>query len=263
LNKLFLSVIFLAGALASTGHAAPVEYVQVCSVFGNSFHYIPGTEICLNDRTGRTFEMAAPPYGIWASVLPSNSQGEWVAVPQLECLTGRLVQVGTYKPNDFKPNAAGKFQTAATGFLLLPGEYISKVMMTGGFNDPLQPQARSPVLSPNQFCLRVADPNFVTVDLGGPPSRAPFCSVEPLGCVSNEQILGTPAVYSFPVLGTPVVHYNTNSNGKVTSFPSQCGSQFIVTTGMGTFDPTKVVDPSNPTKPISAGGTLSVWACIQ
>ncbi len=260
LNKLFLSTIFLAGSLASTGHAAPVEYVQICSLFGAGFHYIPGTAICLNDQTGQTREVTAGP--LWISQLSTNNQGHWATVPQTECGTGRLVQVGTYRPTDFKPNASGKFQTAPTGFVILPGEYISRVIMTGGFNDPIQPLAHSPGLSPNQFCLRVADPNFFTIDQGGPLTHPQFCTASPLGCVSNEQILGTPALFSFPVLGGLPVHYNTDSNGRVFGFPSVCGSQFVVTTGMGNYDPTNVTDPSSIT-PIPAGGTITVWACIQ
>jgi hypothetical protein len=260
LNKLFLSVIFLAGALASTAHA-DVEYVKICTLFGAGFHYIPGTDICLNEWTGQTRELTAG--GTWVSQIPTDHQGRWATIPQTECLTGRLVQVGTYKPSDFKQNVSLKFQTAASGLFLLPGEYISRVIMTGGFNDPLQPLAHSPQLSSNQFCLRVADPNFVIVDQGTSPVHPPFCTLSPLTCVSNEQILGTAAFYSMPVLGALPVHYNTDSNGKVMGFPSVCGSQFIVTTGMGNYDPTHVTDISNPSTPIPAGGTLSVWACIQ
>jgi hypothetical protein len=39
----------LAILIAAPSHAAaPVEYVKVCSLFGASFYYIPGTDTCTN-----------------------------------------------------------------------------------------------------------------------------------------------------------------------------------------------------------------------
>lgn len=260
LKTTFLSFLL---AIASLGVPAaaqddPVEYVKVCSLYGSSFHYIPGTDICVNDQTGQTREQTEG--GTWYSVLPTNNQGHWVTSPQLDC-AGRLVQVGTYHPSDFKLNMHYRFQASPFNFKLQPGEFISKVMMSGGFYDPTQPNAHDPQLSANQFCLRVVDPNFYQIDNGGSSIYPYFCTVSPLGCVSNPQILGTPATYSFPVYGTPVVHYNTNLNGVVMGAPMTCGSQLLVTTGMGTYNPT-VVDPTvSPT--VSTAGTLTVWACVQ
>ncbi len=260
MNKLFLSAIFLAGSLASIGHAQPVEYVKICSLYGAAFHYIPGTDTCVNEETGETRQETEG--GVWASQLPTKNQGHWATVPALECGLGRLVQVGVYKPSDFTVHVYQKFQTAPTAFSLHPGEFVSRLIMSGGFGDPIQPLAHNPGLSTQQFCLRVADPNFVIINNGGQPHAGPFCSGTPLGCISNSEILGTAAVYSVPVLGAPLVHYNTDVTGKAIGPPSTCGSQFIVTTGMGTYDPTTTGDPSSAT-PIPAGGTLSVWACIQ
>jgi hypothetical protein len=261
LKRLFLAVVFLAGLLgiASTGYARDVEYVKVCSLYGAAFHYIPGTDICLNDQTGETREQTEG--GTWYSLVPTNNQGHWATVPQLECGLGRLVQVGTFKPSDFKLNSYNRYQALPYGLKLQPGEFISEVMMGGGFYDPIQPLARAPQLSPQQFCLRTADPNFSEVNMGSPPVTPPFCSPDPLGCASNSQILGTPAAYAFSVLGAPVVHYNTDINGKVIGSPATCGSQLVVTTGMGVYDPTTTSDPSTP-NPIPAAGTLSVWACV-
>ena len=33
---------------SAPGHAAPVEYVKVCSLYGAGFFYIPGTDTCVN-----------------------------------------------------------------------------------------------------------------------------------------------------------------------------------------------------------------------
>jgi hypothetical protein len=35
-------------AVATPGHAAPVEYVKICSLYGAGFFYIPGTDTCVN-----------------------------------------------------------------------------------------------------------------------------------------------------------------------------------------------------------------------
>ncbi|MDR3698805.1 MAG: porin [Candidatus Sulfopaludibacter sp.] len=260
MKKLFLSITLAAGLLgiASNGHAQ-VEYVKVCSLYGAAFHYIPGTDICLNEQTGETREQTAG--GTWYSVLPTNNQGHWATVPQLDC-AGTLVKVGTFKASDFKLNAHEKYQAPPLPFKLQPGQFISKVMMSGGFYDPLQPLASGPQLSPQQFCLRVGDPNFLVSDMGSVPLNPTFCTPAPLACVSNSQIAGTPAAYSSAVLGAPVVHYNTDSNGRQVGQPMTCGSQLVVTTGMGNYNPTTTSDPSQA-NPIPAGGTLTAWACVE
>src|SRR5665213_3004216 len=99
--------------------------------------------------------------------------------------------------------------------------------------------------------------------MGSPANHPTFCGDAPLGCVTNSQILGTAAAYSFSVLGAPVVHYNTDINGKFIGVPKACGSQLVVTTGMGQFDPTTTHDPSNPSVRVPTAGTLSVWACVE
>jgi hypothetical protein len=264
LKKLFMVGIFVVGFLgiASKGNAMPVEYEKICSLYGASFHYIPGTDTCVNEQTGETRQQTEG--GTWTSLLPTNnSQGHWVTYPQAECLSGRLVQVGTFHPTDFTLNSFTKYQAPPSELQLQAGEFISKVIMRGGFYDPLQPLARNPSLNSGQFCLRVADPNFFTIDMGSTPYHPTFCSSAPLGCVTNSQILGTPAAYSFSVLGAPVVHYNTDSNGKVIGQPKACGSQLVVTTGMGQYDPTTTYDLSQPGIPVPTAGTLSVWACVE
>ena len=263
LKKLFRLAPLVAGlfAFAAIGSAQPVEYVKICTAFGSGYHYIPGTDICANDFTGQTKQLT--PGGVWMSLLPTSNQGQWVTDPQESCGQGRLVKVGTLKPNDFKVNSFEKYQAAPVGLRLQRGEFIAKVMMSGGFYDPLQPSARNPRLSSQQFCLRFADPTYFTIDMGSAPSYPSFCGTPPIGCVSNSQILGTPAAFSFTGLGTPVVHYNTDANGKAMGAPMTCGSQLVVTTGMGTFDPTTTSDPSKPGVTIPAAGTLSTWVCIK
>lgn len=54
MRKLALNVFSLvvSFAWASTVDAKPVEYVRVCSLYGDGFFYIPGTDTCLNPDTG-------------------------------------------------------------------------------------------------------------------------------------------------------------------------------------------------------------------
>ena len=260
MKKLSLFATLLTGVFGAS--AAPVEYVRICSLFGAGYHYIPGTDVCVNDATGQTRQETVG--GTWTALLPTSTPGEFVGNLRQECAQGRLVRVGTVKPSDFKINAFETYQVAPVPFRLQRGEFISKVMMSGGFYDPLQPLAHVPQLSMNQqLCLRVADPTLTSVDMGGPPTTSPFCSNVPLGCVSNTQLLGTPATYAFPVLGSPVVRYNTDINGRVVGAAQTCGSQLVLTTGMGRYNPTVTTDPSQPGVPIPAGGTISTWICVM
>ncbi len=38
----------IAAIAATPGHAAPVEYVKICSLYGAGFFYIPGTDTCVD-----------------------------------------------------------------------------------------------------------------------------------------------------------------------------------------------------------------------
>jgi hypothetical protein len=50
-----VALVFAAATAApAPASAEPVEYVRVCSVFGQSFYYIPGTDTCLNPTNGQT-----------------------------------------------------------------------------------------------------------------------------------------------------------------------------------------------------------------
>lgn len=255
-----ISAIGLLGS-ASSAHAEPVEYVKICSLYGAGFHYIPGTDICANEVTGETRQLTAG--GVWTSLLPSRSQGQWVSNPQQECGRGRLVKIGSFKPNDFKLNTQDNYQASPTGLHLQRDEFVSKVMMSGGFGDPYQPEAQNPQPGMAQFCVRLADTTFSTIDMGYAPVYPKFCGTAPLACFSNAQILGTPAVYSTSVLGAPLVHYNTDITGRVMGQPQTCGSQLVVTTGMGRYNPTVTSDPSRPGVAIPAIGTVTAWACVE
>jgi hypothetical protein len=51
-RRIWLLSLSLVIVLANRANAQPVEYVKVCSLYGDGFLYIPGTDTCLNVDTG-------------------------------------------------------------------------------------------------------------------------------------------------------------------------------------------------------------------
>lgn len=53
--RIFVAAAAIAAILGtSSGLAAPLEYVRVCTAFGTGWFYIPGTDTCYNASTGET-----------------------------------------------------------------------------------------------------------------------------------------------------------------------------------------------------------------
>jgi hypothetical protein len=168
----FVVVAGMAG-LAGGCEAAPVEYVKVCSLFGADFYYIPGTDVCFNVTTGETRQATAG--GVWTSTVP-GTPGAWVANPKLDCLLGRLVKVGTFTSASFALNAHEKYETAPVSLTIATDDYVSKVMLSGGFN----------ATSKSTFCL-----SFFDVASG---------AYSTLGCENTASFRDQPATYSFSPL---------------------------------------------------------------
>jgi len=55
----------------STANAKPVEYVQICTIYGAEFLYLPGTDICANFATNDAREQAVPYPQYLVSQLPA------------------------------------------------------------------------------------------------------------------------------------------------------------------------------------------------
>lgn len=169
-----------------------VQYVKVCSIYGDGFYYIPGTDVCTNSFTGDTRQQT--PGGTWRTFLP-YPEGKWVTNRRAECEEDRLVHVGTFKSTDFTLNPWERKETAPVPLSVKPPTFISKVMMRGGFNDPRLPGGRSGVNGRLGLCLRSKDPdvfeqsgdNFINPPYGN--------GLLPLGCVANSRIVGMPATY--------------------------------------------------------------------
>lgn len=261
MKRLLVSLTLAVGSLgtAANGHAV-VEYVKICSLYGAGFYYIPGTDVCVKEENGDARQQTAG--GTWRSLVP-NSRGHWVTKLEDECEPGKLVKVGGFTPGDFTLNVSEKWQAAPVGLTLKPGEFISKVIMKGGFYNPNQPLARTGIDSGlNALCLYSGDPNFVSIVGGGPPQQPYWCNGQlPLSCVSPSTIRGMPAAYSVPVSAAyPDIYYNTDSNGTVIGQPLTCGSELVLATA-GTYDPTMIGNP--PGLPVPTAGTLSTWVCVE
>ena len=70
---LCLTAFPLLMSLSTTTDAQPVEYVKVCSQYGAGWFYIPGTDTCINPKTGVTKRQVANRQGTGAVTETKNS----------------------------------------------------------------------------------------------------------------------------------------------------------------------------------------------
>jgi hypothetical protein len=260
----FVSVIGGLCAIAPSGYAQ-VEYVRVCSLYGVGFHYIPGTDICTSDFTGDSRQQTEG--GTWRTYLPYR-EGRWVSNEQQECAPGgKLVKVGDFKSTDFTLNPYGKKQTAPVSVLVKPPEFISKVMMSGGFYDPRLQGARSGLNSSGPaLCLRSVDPNVLEPS-GDQLLNPPYGLVGlPIACVANSRIVGMPESYAVTAAGAypQIDRFFATADQNVTAGPFVYGSQLVVTTdivGTGELLLTYRDTTTGLSNPLA--GTLSVSVCVE
>ena len=85
-KKFFVLLAIVLGILGmvSICAAGAVEYVRV-PLYGYGFHYVPGTDVCMNDYTGDTRTETAG--GTWRSLMP-YPQGRWVVHVKDACGSG-------------------------------------------------------------------------------------------------------------------------------------------------------------------------------
>lgn len=180
-------VFAVAGMLsvALSLFAQAVEYVRVCDDYGSKYSYVPGTDICINAMTGET--RSETEGGTWiahAGRLPGN----WVASPKADCLLGRVVKVATFTRADLALNSRSRYETGPVCSPLGPREFISKVMIRGGFN----------ANSRSNFCLAFHD---ATLD-----------EYSMLGCHDTAPLRDQEAIWSFtPLRSTAPATYATPS----------------------------------------------------
>ncbi|SPF45187.1 exported hypothetical protein [Candidatus Sulfopaludibacter sp. SbA4] len=250
MKTLLSSVILVVGVLgiASNGHAQPT-YLKVCSPYGAGFYYIPGTDICIHALTGDTREASTA--GVWRSQLP-YPEGEWVSDPVAECGKGDLVKIGTFKSTDFTLDTAGRKETPPFSLPLYTSQFISEVMMQGGFYDPRTP-GRAGVngagFPPTDgLCLRERDPDVYFPELltsTTPPFDSFIALFSPnfvanlaVGCVSNSRIVNMPSVYSIAAtLAYPQITDAYDTADAKAIGPVIVGDQLVVTTDYGPTGP--------------------------
>lgn len=264
MNKIAIPIVSMMGllALASPGYSQ-VQYVKICSLYGAGFSYIPGTNICLNQETGDARQQTTA--GSWRSILPYKD-GDWAPVPQQECApAASLVKIGTFKSTDFKPNAYDRLETAGVALSIKPPQYITKIIMSGGFYDPRLSSARSGNgLGNLALCVRSIDPN-----VSEPGSQTPYGNGgAPIGCVVNSRIVGMPAAYAVAATGAyPQIDQYFPDNGATTvAGPYVFGSQLVVTTDIltpGTDALSYTVGSATGTPVVQPmAGTVTVSACV-
>lgn len=233
MNKNLTSLATCAGLLLvpAAGQAAPVEYVRVCSMYGAGFHYLPGTDICLNQATGDARQQTEG--GTWRSLLP-YPEGKWVLFPQQDCLLGRTVTLGTFSSNDFFPNAWNRKQTRAIPVSVSRGEFISKVIIGGGFFDPRIPN-RHGANGLGGICVRSVDPGKMENTPEGMVNPPFGNGMLPIGCVANSRIVNMPAAYSVSATSAyPSIDSFYLDGGQASvSGPYTYGSRLVVTTDFG------------------------------
>lgn len=263
LKRTFISLGLGAGLLlAATPSFAAVEYVRVCTIYGAGFHYIPGTDTCLNESTGDARVQTEG--GTWRSLLP-YPEGKWTTSPVLECGFGRHVNLGSFASTDFTPNPWNRRQTQPVSVPVRSGEFISKVTMSGGFYDPRIPN-RSGANGQNGLCVRSVDPTVIERISPDTYENPPFGNGKlPIACVANSRIMGMPAAYTVSATAAypSIDRFIIDANGTV-SGPYTYGTQLVVTTDFGSssfWGELAYYDTQGTPRPLA--GRVSVSVCIE
>jgi hypothetical protein len=179
------------------------------------------------------------------------------------------VKLGAFKSTDFtQPTYSAKEQTAPVSVPTQPGEFVSNVIMSGGFYDPRLP-VRHGTNSTQGLCVRSIDPDLL--ELFGPNLLNPLYGDGglPIGCVANDRIVNMPAAYSVSATAAyPEIDASFVDAAQDVGGPYTYGDELVVTTDLGSIGNaplaltySDVTSGSPVTKPMA--GTLSVSVCIQ
>lgn len=262
MNRLWTKLAAAAALLLpAASQAQPLEYVRVCDLFGAGFFYIPGTDSCYNPTNGDTRQVTEG--GTWRTILP-YPEGKWVQTAGEECLLGRLVNLGTFAAKDFTLNPYHRMQSKPVAVNMQRNEFVSKLIFSGGFQDPRLPVRRG-YNNNDGLCVRSVD-NQVQ-NTGGGAVNPPYGNGGlPIGCVANSRILNMPAAYSISATAAyPNIdaHYLDGAQSQVAG-PYTYGSKLVVTTDYGnsSFQQLAYYDArAGANRPLS--GSVSVSVCIQ
>ena len=61
-SSMWLAVIFGLSGMAPNSYA--VEYVKVCATYGSGYHYVAGTDVCLNEFSGQAIQAMNAMFGL-------------------------------------------------------------------------------------------------------------------------------------------------------------------------------------------------------
>jgi hypothetical protein len=167
-----VAALVLAAAVLPTGAQAAVEYVKICPNYGDEYHYLPGTDYCLNASTNDVRTETAG--GTWRWRMPNNPI-QWIQAPRKICRGGRLIEFGTLNNSNLVLNAYSRLESATMlPFSLADKEYVSSVIYRGDL-----------VPAP-EMCLFY---HYVDVVDGS--------VYQPLGCATPSANLRYPALLSY------------------------------------------------------------------
>lgn len=193
--------------------------------------------------------------GVLTSRLP-YPEGNWVTKNvQPECSPGRVVKLGTFRSTDFTLNAYERKQTAPVPLALTSGEFVSKVVMSGGFYDP-RAVGRHGVNGMDGLCVRSVDPSVIQAGV-----NPPFGNFgRPVGCVANSRIVDMPAAYSISATSAhPSVDVLFSGSGD-TFGTVPYGTALVVTTDLDRSSALLTYQDGGVSKPLA--GDLTVWVCV-
>jgi hypothetical protein len=168
---------------------------------------------------------------------------------------------------DFVLNAWARKETAPVPLILDPGQFIMKVIMSGGFYDPRVPSQGGSNTGTMGLCLRGKDPTvFEPSTPPNPPVNPPYGNgLLPIGCIANSRILNMPLPYVISATAAYPQTYSYFSTADQTTIagPFTYGRQLVITTDIGTGGPTLLTyhdNAANLDRPLA--GTLTVHVCV-
>ncbi|MGT2439151.1 porin [Bradyrhizobium betae] len=126
------ATIGLAAVIAAPSHAAPVEYVKICSLYGAGFFYIPGTDTCSNANQIMTnqFDLArAQTRASTGTAMAASLVAPWLP-------TGTNYAVSTHWATYDGQHAAG-----FSGLMRVSGNFV----FSGGFSLGLDKGVSRPI----------------------------------------------------------------------------------------------------------------------
>ena len=222
MSRLLRSLFLIAGfiGVASISHATVPDVIS-CPLYGPDFFYLPGPDgACFNPTTGDIRQQTTG--GTWRNFNPDNS-GTWVTDLKDACKGGRLLKVGTFTAADFTANVYSKYQTPLFPLNLKPGDFISSVILSGGFD----------VTNRSTFCLSFFN---ASTDLNTPDRFSP------VGCQNTAVLRNQPAAFSFVPRETVPPSYLTG--------PLQLVG-------------TNAEEDWGFPDPLTFNGALTCWVCLQ